>query len=119
MAANNLADAQVTGLSAQGKFEFAYNAGRIIATMVIRASGYRVSSRMGHHYYTFETLSAIAPEFDAIADFFNVCREKRNDFSYDSPVSITDTEAQDIVASAIQFKVHFEKWLKSKHPQWT
>ena len=116
MTDSNLSDAQVTGLSAQGKFEFAYNAGRHIATMVIRACGYRVSSKMGHHYYTFEALSAADAQFDAIADYFNQCREKRNDFSYDSPVVVTDTEADDILTNALKFRSDFEKWLKSKHP---
>lgn len=117
MTDSNLSDAQIAGLSAQGKFEFAYNAGRHIATMVIRASGYRVSSKMGHHYYTFAALLAMDAQFDAIAGYFNQCREKRNDFSYDSPVIVTDTEADDILATAAKFRLDFEKWLQNKHPE--
>jgi hypothetical protein len=41
MAAVNLRDAHVGGISAQGRFEFAYNAARLLATIAIRASGYR------------------------------------------------------------------------------
>jgi hypothetical protein len=37
MVAVNLKDAHIPGISAQGRFEFAYNAARLLATTVIRA----------------------------------------------------------------------------------
>jgi hypothetical protein len=47
MVAVNLQDARVTGISAQGRYEFAYNAARLLATVVVRASGYRIIAKGG------------------------------------------------------------------------
>jgi hypothetical protein len=67
MAQLNLRDAHVSMISAQGRFEFAYNAARLTATVVVRASGYRVVAKNGHHYFTFQALRASDPVFDRIA----------------------------------------------------
>ena len=40
MVTTNLNDASVAGLSSQGRYEFAYNAARLMATVVIRVNGY-------------------------------------------------------------------------------
>lgn len=112
----NLKDAVVTGLSAQGRFEFAYNAARQTATLATRASGYRVISKGGHHYYTFQALSSVDPQFDPTATFLDQCRSKRNDFSYDSPITVTDTEADDLLNTAQQLRTDVEAWLSAKHP---
>lgn len=55
----DLADAAVTGLSADRQFATAYNAALQAATIAIECSGYRVSARSGHHKVTFE-LAALA-----------------------------------------------------------
>lgn len=67
MVALNLKDAQVKAISAQGRYEFAYNAARLLATIVIRACGYRVTSRSGHHYYTFQALAAAGTVVELLA----------------------------------------------------
>jgi hypothetical protein len=51
MVAVNFGDARVLQISAQGRYEFAYNAARLMATIVVRASGFRVIAKTGHHYY--------------------------------------------------------------------
>ncbi len=109
-------DARVVGLSAQGRFEFAYNAARQIATLAIRASGYRVISKSGHHYYTFQALTAVDVQFDATATYLDQCRSKRNDFSYDSPITVTDTEADDLINTAKQLRTDVEAWIAATHP---
>ena len=43
--ASNLKDAEVEAVSAQGRYEFAYNAARLGATMVVRAAGYRADTK--------------------------------------------------------------------------
>src|SRR5436309_15028266 len=74
MVAHNLADAQVPGVSAQGRFEFAYNAARLMATIVVRACGYRVISKGGHHYYTFQALETADAVFIKQAALFDLAR---------------------------------------------
>jgi hypothetical protein len=110
-----LKDAQVSGISAQGRYEFAYNAARLAATVVIRACGYRVVSRSGHHYYTFKALETADPAFARIAANFDAARSKRNDFSYDSPCEITDTDADDLVELVKLFQKQVEKWIAARN----
>ena len=116
MAALNLKDAQVAGVSAQGRYEFAYNVARLMATIVIRACGYRVISKSGHHYYTFKALAAADAAFAKTAVYFDSARSKRNDFSYETPVAISDTETDELVRSVAQFRHDVETWIKSKNP---
>lgn len=114
MVAVNLKDAHVGGISAQGRFEFAYNAARLVATVVVRASGYRVIAKTGHHYFTFQTLQASDPVFVKMALYFDKARNTRNDFSYDAPVLISDTDADELVQAVEQFQLDVEAWIKAK-----
>ena len=119
MIATNLNDANVAGLSSQGRYEFAYNAARLMATVVIRASGYRVISRTGHHFFTFQALETADPAFMMAAAHFDAARRKRNDFSYDTPVSISETDADELVEAVEQFQRDAEKWIFAKNPTLT
>jgi hypothetical protein len=64
-----LTDANVEALSDDGRFDRAYGAARTLATIVIRAEGYRVKGQ-GAHYSTFRALEA------ADANEFVACAEK-------------------------------------------
>ena len=57
----DLADARVTGLSADRRFATAYNAALQLATIVLRSEGYRTFGA-GHHYTTILALRAIMGE---------------------------------------------------------
>lgn len=116
MVAENLRDAHLSGLSAKGRYEFAYNAARLIATIAIRASGFRVIARNGHHYFTFQALQEADPAFEKVAVFFDAARDARNNFSYDSPIVISDTDADDLLKIAETFQEELEAWIGVKHP---
>jgi hypothetical protein len=116
MAALNLQDADVKGLSGRGRYEFAYNAARLLATLVVRAAGYRIISKGGHHYYTFLALEVSDSAFAKAAAYFDAARSKRNDFSYDSPVPISDTDAEELVRTVKQFAQQAQAWIRGKHP---
>src|SRR3712207_5675945 len=73
--ARNLQDAQLAGLSSDGKFSMAYNAARTLANMVVRCEGYRVKHQGGGHYNTFLGLEAAEPTFAAMAAYLDVCRQ--------------------------------------------
>lgn len=112
----NLQDARVRNLSSQGRFEFAYNAARLLATMLVRASGFRVTSRAGHHYFTFQALRAVDSCFAKTAVYLDSARDRRNEFSYDSPAPVSDTDADELLDAAEQFGRDVEKWIKTHHP---
>lgn len=116
MVAVNLKDAHVPGISAQGVYEFAYNAARLLATIVVRAIGYRVIAKNGHHYFTFQALQAADPTFLKAAVYFDSARHTRNDFSYDAPISVSSTDADDLLDSVEQFQRDAEGWIRATYP---
>jgi len=52
--ARSLHNASVEGLTEDGRFVFAYMAVRSLATLAIRIEGYRVTTRGGAYFNTFE-----------------------------------------------------------------
>jgi hypothetical protein len=90
----NLKDAQIATLSATGRYEFAYNAARHMATIVVRASGYRVTAKSSHHVITFQALQAAEPAFAPMAVYFDRARVTRNEFSYNGHTIVSARSAR-------------------------
>ena len=113
--ARDLADAGVTAVSADRRFATAYNAALLTAHMVIACAGYRVTAKTGHHKVVFNamTLSAHASKY---ADYFERCRRKRNVIDYTRSHVATETEAQEILEKATEFRGFVEAWIDSKFP---
>jgi hypothetical protein len=116
MIATNLKDANVPGLSAQGRYEFAYNAARLLGTLVVRAAGYRVIAKNGHHYFTFRGLEAADKAFVKTAAYFDSARTKRNDFSYDAPIDVAESEALELIDTFEKFLQRVEAWIRARDP---
>ena len=117
VAERNLADARIETLSTDGKFGHAYEAARAFATIVVRASGYRVKSARGAHYSTFVALEAADPKrFARHAAYFNTCREKRNDLSYELAGVVTDSEAGELLREVPAFQALVDEWLRGHAP---
>ena len=117
--ARDLRDAQVPGLSTDRKFATAYNAVLQLAKMAIACAGYRVVGQ-GHHLTTFRALElAIGPSIAALASYFEICRRKRNMLDYDMADVATDTELEELLEKAEQFRQLVEQWIAQHHPQFT
>jgi uncharacterized protein (UPF0332 family) len=114
----DLADASVTGVSADRRFATAYNAALQSAKPAIACAGYRVTTGAGHHKISFESLTlAMGAAVDEYADYFDRCRRKRNTIDYDYAFVATETEAQEIVQKANEFFVAVERWIATKYPK--
>lgn len=117
LVARDLADAQVTGLSADRRFATAYNAALQTAHMAIACAGYRVTARTGHHKVTIEAIIlAMGAAVRSDADYFETCRRKRNVIDYTRSHVATDSEADEIVNKAREFHELVEAWVESKFP---
>ncbi len=112
----NLADAQIRKLSDDGRFGHAYDAARILANIIVRASGYRIKSDGGGHYNTFLALKTASPAFAKKAVYFDACRRKRNSCLYEQANVVTNTEAEELLIHATGFSLEVEAWLKKNHP---
>jgi hypothetical protein len=113
----DLRDARVPGLSTDRKFATTYNAVLQLAKMAIACAGYRVVGQ-GHHRTTFAALElAIGPSIAPLASYFETCRRKRNMLDYDVANVATETELEELLEKAEQFRVLVEQWIAQSHPQ--
>lgn len=112
----NLADARVRGLSAEGRFQFAYNAALTMATAALHTAGYRTNSNVpGHHALTLESLEHTIGVDAALVRKLDAFRRKRNRVSYDAPAAVSASEAADMLALAAQLRHDAEGWIRTKH----
>lgn len=94
------------------QFAIAYNAALQLATIVLRASGYRASTKVGHHWTTFAVLPDILGEdFYEVANYFNDCRTKRNATEYCDVGTISQKESEKLIHEVKAFKKKVLTWL--------
>lgn len=114
----NMTDAAITELSDDGRFDHAYGAARTLASLVIRSEGYRVTPAGGGHYNTFLALKvADFTAFSAYAIYFNMCRSKRNELSYDGIEIVSLAEVEELIQEVRKFEVAVHAWLAANHPE--
>lgn len=115
--ARDLADAAIAGLSPDRRFATAYNAALQSANMAAACAGYRIASRTGHHRLSFESVKLVlGKEASKFADYFEICRRKRNTIDYMLSDVATETEADEIVTRAREFYRSIENWITKNHP---
>jgi hypothetical protein len=74
-----LADAQKEDLSAESRFDLAYNAAHALALVALRSKGYRAEKR----YFVFQTLPHTLGTPAPIWRFLAKCHEQRNRTEYE------------------------------------
>lgn len=113
----SLADAQLPGLSDDGRFGHAYDAARTLAVIVVRASGYRIKTEGGGHYNTFLALKVADPAFAPMAVYLDACRRKRNDFLYEQANVVSSSESEDILVKTTRLAIDVDTWMRKNHPE--
>ncbi|MBF0475482.1 MAG: hypothetical protein HQK59_06540 [Deltaproteobacteria bacterium] len=112
----DLADAGVQQLSADRRFATAYNGALQLATVALHAAGYR-SAGTGHHWATIRVLPEImGQEVQALADYLDYCRSKRNISDYDRAGEISEAEADELLEESKRFRSDLLSWLQVNHP---
>lgn len=107
-----LGDAGTEGLSADGRFIFAYDAVRAAAEAVMAAEGFRPVAGVGHHEAVFAFLAAAADgRWARSARVFDQARVKRNAAEYDEWGLVTQTEADDLLRAAREFVAEVARWV--------
>ena len=110
-----IADAQVEAVSAEGRFESAYTAGRTMAQASLAASGYRASGE-GNHYWTIQSLAfTLQTDADTI-NKFDQFRRKRNISIYERIGMVSEQEVTEMIALAQELHNLVTKWLEENHP---
>ena len=112
MVDRDLADTAFPQISADRRYATTYNAALALATIMLRASGYR-STGVGHHWTTIQSLPEIAgPQAQARADYLDNCRTRRNLADYSRAGVIAGTEAEELLAEAEAFRRDVLEWLR-------
>lgn len=115
--ARDLKDAGILEISADRRFATAYNAALQAANMAIACAGYRISSTTGHHKVAFESTKLVfGKAANEYADYFEICRRKRNMIDYSRSRIATETEAKEAVQEAQEFVELVENWIAKNHP---
>ena len=114
----DLKDASLAGLSEDRRFATAYNCVLQLAKMAIACAGYRVTARRGHHENTFVALGlAVGPPVAKLVQYFDACRRKRNLVDYHLAHVVTETELDELLENAAEFRTMIEDCIAKNHPQ--
>ena len=116
----DIQDASIDALSADRRFATAYNAVLQLSKIALACAGYRVRSGSGHHFKTFEVIKIAlgTPKVEDLADYFDLCRRKRNNIDYDSAEVVSETEAEELFKKAKEFQILIEDWIEKNYPDY-
>ena len=118
LASRNLSDAAVPGVSPDGRFNLAYEAALILATIPLRCMGYRTKGE-AHHSAVIEALPFVmGSEMEEVADYFQACRRKRNKSSYFVPEMASEGEVGEPMAESGEFGEIVRRWIRDNYPKY-
>jgi len=112
-----LADAQASGLSPDGKFQHAYDAALQLSMVALLASGYQVPKGFGHHKRGIDSLRhTLGANWSDKADHIERCSRLRGRATYERIGVVSDDDADDLLNTAKQLRADVIVWLKAQHP---
>jgi hypothetical protein len=118
VADRDLGDARVTVLSLDRRFATGYSAALQLATIVLAASGFRVTARRGHHAVTWQALPELmGDDLGDTAVYFDSCRTLRNRSDYDRVGVVSEAEVEELLGETEAFRGQVSDWLNREHPQ--
>jgi hypothetical protein len=116
VAARDLRDCALPGLSNDWKLNIAYNAALQIAVAALAACGYR-AAKESHHYRVIESLALSAGLEARIVRLLDSYRKKRNRAGYETAGLVSDQEAKGMVELAERLRDDVMGWLRKEHPE--
>jgi hypothetical protein len=116
VADRDLEDCRSPGLSSDWRLAIAYNAALQAAAAALAASGYR-ASREAHHYRVIQSLRYTVEASQSLVGMFDKFRKKRNIGGYERAGTISEQEAQEMIALARNLRGVVEDWLRAHHPE--
>lgn len=116
VADRDLADAGVSGLSADARLSLAYSGALQLATAALSACGYR-AARERHHHTVIQSLALTIAADSRLIDEFDSFRKKRNLSSYERSGRVSDHEADRMAALALRLRGDVKGWLQAHHPE--
>ncbi len=113
----DISDAQAQGLSADGRFQHAYDATLQLCMIALHASGYQARKGQGHHKYGIDSLRyTLGERWSGLADYIGRCSRLRSHAMYERIDVVGDKDARDLLDTATQLRTDVVQWLKANHP---
>lgn len=112
----NLADAEVTQISAENRFDAACKAIMQLAKAALQANGYRtLTSRPGHHMTMIQTLGHTIGLDRRDIITLDALRKQRNVADY-SGDAVPESTVEQCIVSARELRDEVRAWLKRHRP---
>lgn len=112
-AQRSVQDAQLPGISAEGRFDFAYKAIMQTANLALQANGYRtLTSKPGHHQTMIQTLPQTVGLAPATMVLLDALRKQRNVIDYSGDV-VSESMSTEAVQHAMALIALVDDWLKN------
>lgn len=113
-AERNIADAQLSGLSAENRFDAAYKAIMQLAMLALHANGYRTRTSVpGHHQTAIQTLTRTIGLQPVKVRLLDALRRQRNLSDYSGDL-VADSAVVDCVAGAKDLLSLVRGWLSAQ-----
>lgn len=112
-----LADAAVPGVSASGRFEFAYTAAHALALASLRLNALRPANGPGHRAIVFLTLPQTIDAPQTLASSLNRYHTKRNKSEYGEWSEVSEAEARDMLELATALQRRVLEWIRRQRPE--
>jgi hypothetical protein len=108
----------VAGVSDEGRFGAAYDALLRIATIALRAAGFRTShDQPGHHAITLQALPLTLGIDSDLTIQLDAFRRKRNLAAYEGDDSVSDADLAELLSAVRILRESLMAWLKEHHPK--
>ncbi len=112
----DLSDARVRGLSADGRFQHAYDAALQLCMIALHASGYGVPKGQGHHKRAIDSLRyTLGGAWSDVADHIECCSRQRGQAMYERIDVVSDNDADDLLKTATRLRTDVVNWLRTHH----
>lgn len=116
-AERNIADAHVTEISAENRFDVAYKAIMQLANAVLQANGYRtLTDKPGHHMTMMQTLNQTAGIDKQTVIVLDALRKQRNVADYSGDV-IPASAVNECISHAENLLNDIRNWMKKNKPE--
>lgn len=115
-AQSSLADAQLPGLSSEGRFDLAYKAIMQTANAALQANGFRtLTSKPGHHQTMIQTLPRTINLEKSSVLLLDQMRKQRNVIDYSGDL-VSESMATEAIKQAVTLLDFTRAWLRTHKP---
>ena len=114
----DLSDARAQGLSADGRFQHAYDAVLQLSMIALKASGFVVPKGQSHHNCSIDSLRhTLGRQWSDTADYLERCSRLRGQAVYERIGVVSNQDATDLLDTATELRNVVVSWLEVNHPE--